>query len=99
MTTRGTPASGGSGADDKRNMLTCQELVELVTAYREGLLPPEERRRFDEHLAVCPPCGSYVEQFDLTIRTLGTLDASVEEAPATQELLRIFQEWKAQRQF
>lgn len=74
--------------------LTCQELVELVTAYREGTLPPEERRRFDAHLAVCPPCVRYVEQLDLTIRALGGLNEHVEQAPDTQRLLRVFSEWK-----
>ena len=31
--------------------LSCQELVELVTAYLEGALPPEEHARVEEHLA------------------------------------------------
>ncbi len=84
-------------AHDKQNMLTCQELVELVTAYREGLLPPEERERFDAHLAVCPPCGRYVEQLDLTVRALGRLDEQIEAAPETMELLRIFRAWKTER--
>ena len=30
--------------------LSCQELVELVTDYLEGALPPEERARFEAHL-------------------------------------------------
>ena len=33
--------------------LTCQELVELVSDYLEGALSPEDRRRFEEHLAGC----------------------------------------------
>lgn len=98
-------------ADEKRDEaphtgdgpeLTCKELVELVTAYQDGALPPHERARFDAHLAICPPCVRYVEQVDMTVRALGGLDArvekQVEQEPATQELLRLFRTWKSERQ-
>lgn len=80
--------------DNPTGELTCQELVELVTAYHEGTLPPDDRRRFDAHLAVCPPCVRYVEQLGLTIRALGGLNEQVEQAPDTQRLLRLFGQWK-----
>jgi anti-sigma factor RsiW len=80
-------------AEDARP-LTCQELVELVTAYRDGALPPDEQQRFDEHLAVCPPCVRYVEQLDQTVRAVGGLCDDVEREPDTQELLRAFSAWK-----
>lgn len=80
--------------DPRATAMTCQELVELVTDYREGRLSPEERRRFDEHLALCPPCVTYVEQIELTIRALGALTPQVEQAPETQELLTLFRDWK-----
>lgn len=95
MTTRDMSTGG---ADDRKKMLTCQELVELVTAYRDGALPPQEQERFDAHLAICPPCVTYVEQLDLTIRALGQLDERIESAPTTQQLLHIFRDWKAERE-
>lgn len=89
------PAIGGG------ETLTCQELVELVTAYREGVLPTEEHERFEAHLAICPPCVRYVEQIDMTVRALGGFDEQtveqVEQEPATQELLKLFQTWKSER--
>lgn len=78
--------------------LTCRELVELVTAYREGALSPSEQRHFEEHLAICPPCMRYVEQIDLTVRVAGGITKDVEDAASTQELLRIFRNWKAERE-
>lgn len=85
--------------------LTCKELVELVTAYREGALSPLERERFDAHIAICPPCARYVEQIDETIRALGGLGehddqqlARLENEPATQELMRLFRTWKSEEQ-
>lgn len=78
--------------------LSCQELVELVTAYREGVLPSTDRVRFEAHLIICPPCAHYVEQVDQTVRALGGLTEATEQAPATQELLQLFRHWKANPQ-
>ena len=40
--------------------LACKELVELVTEYLEGTLPPAERARFDAHLGQCEGCHTYL---------------------------------------
>lgn len=80
-----------------QGVLTCQELVELVTAYLEHALPAEEHRRFEEHLAVCPPCVRYVRQIKLTIELIGKADCDVPDDPDTQATLRLFQDWKAGR--
>ena len=42
--------------------LTCKEMVEIVTDYLEGALSPEDRSRFEQHLALCDGCTYYVEQ-------------------------------------
>ncbi len=74
--------------------LTCQELVELVTSYLEGSLPPEERLRFERHLAICDGCATYVEQMRITIQAVGRLTESAIEPETKDELLRIFRDWK-----
>ena len=51
--------------------MPCQELVELVTAYLEGYLAPAERTRFEEHLATCSGCRTYLQQMRMTLRALG----------------------------
>ncbi len=43
--------------------MMCQELVEVITDYLEGTLSPADRARFEAHLAVCPHCSRYLEQF------------------------------------
>lgn len=75
--------------------LTCRELVELVTDYFEGALPLEERRRFEEHIAVCPPCRAHLQQMRQTIRLLGRLTEQTVPPRARAELLRAFRDWKA----
>jgi hypothetical protein len=50
--------------------IACQELIELVTDYLEGVLPPKLKDKFRRHLDGCDGCSEYVRQIDLTIRAL-----------------------------
>ena len=77
--------------------LTCRELVELVTDYLEGALEPDDRLRFDEHLADCPGCTSYVEQMRETIRLTGRLREEDVGIEAVAPLLQAFRRWKDSR--
>jgi anti-sigma factor RsiW len=74
--------------------LTCQELVELVTAYLEGTLPADERRRFEAHLVGCSACRTYLEQMRQTIRALHTLTEEAIPPDTQQVLLATFRAWK-----
>jgi anti-sigma factor RsiW len=75
--------------------LSCQELVELVTDYLEGALPPDDLRRFEEHVDGCGGCARYLEQLRETIRIAGRLTADGIEPEAGAALLRAFRDWKA----
>jgi anti-sigma factor RsiW len=75
--------------------LSCQELVELVTDYLEGALPPAEWARFEAHLTGCDGCTRYLEQMRLTITAVGRLTEESIEPAARTELLRLFRDWKA----
>ncbi len=70
--------------------LTCKQVVELVTAYLEGALSTEDRRRFDEHLAGCPFCTIYLEQMRETISALGHLPEASISPDALSELRKAF---------
>jgi anti-sigma factor RsiW len=76
------------------NGLTCKEVVEIVTDYLEGALSPEDRARFDQHLAVCDGCTYYVEQMRETIRLSGMV--TEEQIPVAQRerLREAFRDWK-----
>jgi anti-sigma factor RsiW len=65
--------------------LSCQELVELVTAYLEGQLDPSREGALDAHLQLCDGCGAYVEQMRQTVialRRLGNGEGISPEARA-----------------
>jgi anti-sigma factor RsiW len=73
--------------------LSCQELVELVTDYFEGALAPEERERFDTHVADCPGCEIYLEQMRATI-AMTRASADLEDRPETAALLEAFRSYR-----
>jgi anti-sigma factor RsiW len=69
-------------------------LVELVTDYLEGRLPPAERERFESHLRGCDGCQTYLDQMRQTIRVLGTLPEDAVSDAARVKLLETFRAWK-----
>jgi anti-sigma factor RsiW len=74
--------------------LSCQELVELVTDYLEGALSAELHRRFDDHIAHCTGCRTYLEQMRATIRATGELNPESLSPDAESALLDAFRGWK-----
>jgi anti-sigma factor RsiW len=73
--------------------LPCRELVELVTEYLEGRLPPRDRARFEAHLAECEHCEMYLEQLRRTIGVLGRLPEESLSPEARDALLSAFRDW------
>ena len=72
------------------NEMACRELVELVTDYLEGRLPPADRERLEAHLAECDACTTYVEQMRETLAALGRIPEESLSAEARDELLHAF---------
>jgi anti-sigma factor RsiW len=75
--------------------LSCQELVELVTDYLEGALPPGLHARFERHIGHCSGCQTYLEQMRLTIRATGMLTAESLSSEAEKALIEAFRGWRA----
>ena len=77
-----------------QNQLNCQEVVELVTDYLEQALLPEIQAQFEEHIAECPGCDTYLEQIQQTIMMLRKLTEQQMFPKTKQELVEIFRNWK-----
>jgi anti-sigma factor RsiW len=73
--------------------LPCIEVVELVSDYLEGTLDAETERRVAEHLALCPPCVTYVEQVRGTVAALGQLPADSLSPESMAELEAAFRDF------
>jgi anti-sigma factor RsiW len=48
-------------------MITCRELIDFLMDYVTGDVTAEERAHFDEHLAVCPHCVAYLQNYRETM--------------------------------
>jgi anti-sigma factor RsiW len=73
--------------------LSCREVIDLLSDYIEGALSSDDRRRVDEHLALCDGCATYLEQMRETIRVAGMVKE--EQVPEKQKsaLLAAFRDW------
>jgi anti-sigma factor RsiW len=75
-------------------MLTCADVVKLVTDYLEGRLTPAERRRFEGHVAICPPCQAFLDQMRTTVQLVGGLREEDVPPEMEEHLLAAFRDWK-----
>ena len=75
--------------------ITCQQLVELVTAYLDRALPTEETDRFEQHLRDCPPCLVHLEHIRTTVRLTGTIAPGDIDPEVRGRLLEMFRDWRA----
>jgi anti-sigma factor RsiW len=48
--------------------MTCRQLAELLIDFVSGELPPEQRDHLEKHLRLCPPCVTYLETYQITIK-------------------------------
>jgi len=74
--------------------LTCQDFVELVTEYLDGALDEDTARRFEEHLALCPGCETYLSQMQETASRLGEIPAESLSAETQATLLSAFRDFR-----
>ena len=65
--------------------IACQELVELVTDYLEGVLPPDRKDAVRQHLNDCDGCTEYVHQIGLTIEALQQAGLHLTPRPAAPD--------------
>ena len=69
--------------------MTCREVSDFLGAYLAGELAAAERTRFDDHLAECPDCRTYLRQYEATRELCrGALDADALEAGVPEELVQ-----------
>jgi hypothetical protein len=73
--------------------MDCNELVELVTAYLDESLDLNSRARFDVHLLECDGCANYLQQFRVTVATVGRIRGDELEPEFRSRLLSAFKDW------
>jgi len=51
---------------DTHGGITCEEFDGFILDYVEGRLTPEQKKMFSGHIAACPGCARYLEQYQAT---------------------------------
>lgn len=59
---------------------TCRSASAFLLDYVEGRLSAKTARKFEEHIAMCPNCEHYLDQYRETIRLVKNIPAP--EPPA-----------------
>jgi anti-sigma factor RsiW len=64
--------------------MTCRQLAEILLDYVTGELAPEQSDLIRRHLCQCPPCVTYLETYQLTIK----LSRQLPPTPVPPEVLQ-----------
>ena len=75
--------------------LNCAEVVELVTAYLDRRLAAVDAERFEEHLAFCDGCSTYLDQMRATIAATGAVRDEDVPTELRDRLLETFRELRS----
>jgi anti-sigma factor RsiW len=73
--------------------VSCKEIVQIVSDYVEGVLPPAEREAVELHLNLCDGCTDYLLQLRLAIALTGELPADALPPQLEEELCQAFREF------
>ena len=65
--------------------MKCREFIEFLDDYVDGALPAAQRHFFDEHLAGCLDCQTYLESYKRTVR-LGKLALADGDGPVPADV-------------
>lgn len=74
-------------------MLTCREVVELMTEYLEGSMDSGDRLRFERHVAICPPCRGFMAQLRHTIAVSSDAPEDAISPDVREALVDTFRNW------
>jgi anti-sigma factor RsiW len=65
--------------------MRCREFIDFLDDYMDGALPIAQRHFFDEHLAGCLDCQTYLESYKRTVR-LGKLALADGDGPVPADV-------------
>ena len=75
--------------------IACRDLLELLSSFLDGALPPDTTAAIETHLSGCDGCTAVLEEFRRTIALTGQLREE-QVTPAQRDLLvQTFRDWSA----
>lgn len=82
-------------ASEEEIDVACRDLVEMVTAYLEGVLDPAMARAVEAHLLLCAECEDYIVQMRTTIQLVGRVPLDTLSTQAKAGLMAAFRNFSA----
>jgi anti-sigma factor RsiW len=79
-------------------MITCRELVDFLLDYVSGELSQEHKDLVEKHLTGCPPCFTYLETYQMTIKLTRQLPCQPLPPQLAQRLRRALEEIRGENQ-
>lgn len=68
--------------------MTCRQVYDLVMAYLDNELSPQDRAEFENHLyKCCPSCGAYLASYQETVRLARQAGRSVSQDDVPPKLI------------
>src|SRR4030043_1068432 len=67
--------------------MKCQDIQQMLSAYVEGIVPPEEKMLVDEHLTSCQKCNESLSDLRKTIDYVHSLEDVEPPAWLTQKVM------------
>ncbi|MBK8267683.1 MAG: zf-HC2 domain-containing protein [Planctomycetes bacterium] len=49
-------------------MMSCREIVDFLLDYSSGEQDAPTRERFEQHIAVCPPCVTFMKTYEQSVK-------------------------------
>ena len=77
-------------------MFSCRQIYDLLTEYDEGCLETRERRLFEAHIVICPPCQGFLSQMRATRDRLGQDVPPDFPDELADAIVGAFRSWKRQ---
>ncbi len=74
--------------------IDCQDFVEMITDYLEGVVSDDERVRIDQHLTICSGCAAALAQWKAVIDMTGHLGETEVEAVDAATRAELFEAFR-----
>ena len=78
--------------------LVCRDALEIFSAYIDGTLSRRDRRRLEQHLAMCDACSAYLDQVRASIAASGVAVEDDLDPDVLEGLVDVFEKFRNEQQ-